>query len=257
MTMALFQATISDLQKAISLLFNSQTEQVRFVARLKHVQSDVQKQTIIFSLVYNRQNFGEYGMFLFNEEPQIQLFECIPLNQHFELKLEDHIKGRFSVKYLEPRKSKTYIFEMPSDSMTATLFIIRKALHSIGRPHVALEKIFSRLDNSWEDNVLPPFRWISYINERFDLDHQEITFLNPLYQSFLGEDEVITSIKIIERDDKKKEESKPESVVPAATKKIEEEEDVELSDDDDKERIVLSSDDEGDIKDVDDDDDWN
>jgi len=249
---SLLQTPLQEVQSKISSMFNSQVEQVRFVSRVKHVISDMQKPSIIFALVFHRQNFGEYGLFLFTEGDQLQLFECLPLNLHFHVKMDDYGKGRFSVKYTETGKNKTYNFESNSDTMCSILFIMRKALHSIGRPYVPLDKIFSRLDDSWEDNkkILPPFQWISYLNERYDLDQQEITYLNPLYQSFLGEEEVVTSIKIIERSTS----VRPVAAVEAPTKP-KEEEDIELSDDDDKEKILLSSDEE-DVKD-DADDEWN
>jgi muconolactone delta-isomerase len=253
---ALLHMPLSEVQVKVSGMFNSQVEQVRLVSRVKHVISDMQKPNIIFTLVYHRQNFGEYGLFLFTETDQLQLFESLPLNLYFNVKIEDYGKGRFSVKYNESGKNKTYIFESNTDSMCSILFIIRKALHSIGRPYIPLEKIFSRLNDSWEDNkkILPPFQWITYLNERYDLDQQEITFLNPLYQSFLGGEEVVTTIKIIERSKSIK------SVAPVEPPKSsgrtkEEEEDIVLSDDEDKEKILLSSDEE-DVKDYADDE-WN
>ncbi len=243
---------LPDVQKKLAQQFTAKTEQVRFVSRLKQVVNSTQKKTIIFALVFHRQNFGEYGLFLFNEldSSRYVLFDCMPLNQNFHVKMEDLDKGHFSIKYIEQKKLKTYLFEMPTDAMNSTLFIIQKALYSIGRPHVPLHHIYSRLDSSWEEKILPPFQWISVINEKYDLDHQEITYLNPLYQSFWGDEVVVSSIQIIERG--KNVEEGTSEVVTTNTK----DEEVELSDDEDGEKkLVLSSDDE-DIK-GEDEEEWN
>ncbi|KAL0486495.1 hypothetical protein AKO1_002321 [Acrasis kona] len=197
------KTSLEDLQNIISDIFNGANQQVRFLARLKHLKTDVNS-AVVLCIVFHRQNSGEYGFFLFNDTPdvttKVQLFEAFPINQYFQIKLNDYGKCTFNVKSVDPLRPRKFEFEASSPELLCTvIYTIKRAVFSVEKPHVPVSNLFGKVDD-WEDKKISPFSWISLINEKFDLDHQEVLFMNPLYQSFLGEDEVVSSIKIINND---------------------------------------------------------
>nr|CAG4717672.1 unnamed protein product [Naegleria fowleri] len=69
--------SLKAIHKEISSILNPKLEQCRFVCPATQIISESRHRVVILSLIYHRQNRGEYAVFIFNEN--LKLRECIPI----------------------------------------------------------------------------------------------------------------------------------------------------------------------------------
>ncbi|KAL9650476.1 hypothetical protein ABK040_004698 [Willaertia magna] len=81
--------SLDSIQQSISSLLNPKFEQCRFITNITQWLAKNKKRNVKFSLVYHIQNFGEYAIFIFKDNSECKLIECIPLKKyHFFMKLK-------------------------------------------------------------------------------------------------------------------------------------------------------------------------
>ncbi|KAG2388175.1 hypothetical protein C9374_001025 [Naegleria lovaniensis] len=69
--------SLKAIHKEISSILNPKFEQCRFLCPATQIISETRHRVVILSLIYHRQNRGEYAVFIFNEN--LKLRECIPM----------------------------------------------------------------------------------------------------------------------------------------------------------------------------------
>ncbi|EFC42685.1 hypothetical protein NAEGRDRAFT_80305 [Naegleria gruberi] len=72
--------TLNSIHKEITSILNPNLEQCRFLCPVTQIISETKHRVVLLTLIYHRQNGGEYAIFLFNEN--LKLRDCIPIKNY-------------------------------------------------------------------------------------------------------------------------------------------------------------------------------